>query len=127
MPVHNGRPSLREWKATHIDEHIPALEGVHEDELFHNCTIDRVAGATIKNCCMAESTLNLQSLDDAMGVTVTLDCHHFANVEFSELAFDYFMFLLIRTKGNIAKRKQLIKILGEQRFLEMLHLARHKG
>jgi hypothetical protein len=122
MPNDANRESLRNWKAVHIDETIEVLTGYHEDELFYNCTIKKIKNAVLKNCCMTESKFAIDEVEDMLGLHMGLDCSHFSNVEFSEQAFDYLVLLMVRTKGNTAKRLKIIEALGgKQRVAELLN------
>lgn len=117
-------PPLRHWNFTHIDEHIPHLTGYHENELFYNCTIDDMSGATLVNCCMTQSKLTADSLEQISNLAMTFDCHSFTDAELSPLAFDFLLALLIKSKGNDERRQQLVNILGRDRLVELLLKAR---
>lgn len=127
LPQNNGRPSLRKWKAVHIEEHIPHLTGRHEDELFYRCAIDNLRGAVLINCCMTECKYNIQEIEDMQNVVMGLDCQHFSNVELSEKAFDYMALLLVRTRGNTEKRLKIIEALGGKERVRDLLNARYPG
>lgn len=111
---------LRDYNATHIGEAIPSLQGVHENELFYNCTVNKTAHATLKDCVMIGSKFPIDDLRDMLPMTVTLDCFTFGNVELSETMFDAFLLLLCKTKGNTEKRSKLIGIIGRERAYELL-------
>jgi hypothetical protein len=107
--------------ATHIDQDLTGgWLGHHENELFFNCKLKDVRGAVLKDCKLQSSAFVTDSLEDLLGITLTLDCGSFANVEFSPLVFDAMLMLLIKTKGNVEKRKKLIEVLGEARVRELL-------
>lgn len=116
---------MRNYTESHIDEHIPVLTGYHENALFYNCTIDAVKDAHLHNCVLTSSKFNLHSLADMQGMTVTLDCHSFGQVELSEEAFDYILMLLIKTSGNTAKREKLIEAIGgKAKLVQLLQKTR---
>jgi hypothetical protein len=103
---------LRDYHSIHIDEHIPVLSGYYDNVLFYNCTIDAVKNAHLHNCVLTGSTFPGQSLADFQGLTLTLDCHSFYNVELSEAALDYILMLLVKTRGNNEKREKIIEAIG---------------
>lgn len=112
--------SLRNFEHTHIDEDCQGISGHHENELFFNCKFNKVNGLTLKNCDLNNSTFNTESINDALGLTVTLDCHSFSNVTLSPLMFDLLLMLLTKTKGNDAKRRALIDVVGKEEFFKLL-------
>ncbi len=112
---------LRDFKATHIDENLEGISGLHENELFHNCTFKKLRGLTLKDCVLSKSKFTTDDIRDALGFTLTLDCLSFHRVEFSELLFDLFLVLAIKSKGNDEKRKKLVDVIGKERVLELLH------
>lgn len=117
--------SLRSYSETHIDEHIPVLTGYHDNALFYNCTIDAVKDVQLHNCVMTSSKFQPQNLSDMQGLTLTLDCYSFAQVELNEDAFDYMVMLLIKTSGNTAKREKLIEAIGgKARLMQLLQKTR---
>jgi len=59
-------------------------------------------------------------IEDALGLTLTLDCHSFEDVECSPLIFDLLLLLLAKTKGNTDKRRKLIEFVGRDRAYEIL-------
>jgi hypothetical protein len=69
---------------------------------------------------MNGSKLLTDKIEDALGLTATLDCHSFDNVELSPLLFDLFLVLLLKTKGNETKRRKLIQVIGEDRVRQLL-------
>jgi len=96
------------------------LSGVRENELFYGCTVKKVAGLTLKNCVLTGSLLDVKDAKDALGLTVTLDCHTFAGVELSEQLFDLMLLLLMKTKGNTDKRRKLLDVVGKERAMVLL-------
>ena len=129
MPVlANGRPSLRSWTEVHINEKNVVLQPrIYRDALFRGCVITKCSGATLINCCLTESKFDISRVEDMLGFTMTLDCASYANVEFSEKVFDYLTLLLIRSKGNTAKRLKLIDALGGKHKVTDLLNAYYPG
>lgn len=111
---------LVNFKAVHIDEDCTQLKGEHQLELFHNCTFNNLNGLTLKDCTLTHSKVITNTVPDAMGLTITMDCRTFDNLELSPLMFDMFMVMLLKTKGNEEKRKRLIDILGRERLHQLL-------
>lgn len=105
-------PRLRDYHAIHIDEHIPVLTGYHENVLYYNCKIDSAKDAHLHNCVLTASSFLPQTLHDIQGLTLTLDCHSFVDVELSEAALDYLLMLLVKTRGNNEKREKIIEAIG---------------
>lgn len=115
-------PRLHKFNASFIDKDFSGTPaGQHDNELFFNCTFDDVRNATFKNCTMNNSKLLVNRLEDALGLTATLDCKSFHGLELSPLLFDLMVVLLLKTKGNVEKRKKLLEVLGKERVVELLH------
>lgn len=113
-------PYLRTWNAIHIDENCESLQGHHENELFWNCTLNKLKGVTLKNCILTGSKFLTSDVRDALGFTMTLDCGSFKNVTYSEELFDLLLTLIITTKGNVEKRRKLLDVIGKERVAEIL-------
>lgn len=111
---------LRNFNTSHIDEDCSGVTGFHENELFFNCGFTNLRGLTLKDCDLNKSYFNPQKIQEALGFTVTLDCHSFADVELNPLAFDLIICLLLKTKGNTEKRKKLVDVIGKERLLQLL-------
>jgi len=108
----------------HIDEDCQTITGEHDDEVFYNCLFRDLNGLTLRNCDLNQSRFLTEDVKQMLTFTVTLNCHSFADVELSATIFDYLLLLLVRTKGNTEKRKQLIEILGgKKRVIEMLRMV----
>ena len=111
---------LRTYKEVHIGEAFPVLSGDHTNELFYNCSVDKVAGLTLKHCVLSGTQFVTQGIKNLLGLTVTLDCNTFNNVEFSADMFDLMLLLLCKTKGNTEKRAKLIEVVGRDRAYQLL-------
>ena len=119
--AYNPTTALVDFQAIHIDEDCTELPpGNYYKQLFHNCTFKKLNGVVAKDCTLTDSKVLTDKMEDALGLTVTLDCKTFDNLELSPLMFDLFVMLLIKTKGNEHKRKRLIDILGRERIHELL-------
>jgi hypothetical protein len=103
-----------------IDQNLEGISGTYENQTFFNCIFRKLKGLVLKNCDLNRSTFVTDKLEDALGLTVTLDCHSFDNVEFSPLLFDLFLCLAIKSRGNTEKRRKLIDVVGRERVYELL-------
>lgn len=118
-----GCKPLRDFADQHIDKDYTAqrFTGFHENELFFNCTFKDVRGVTFKDCDLNHSRFLAERPEEVLGVTVTLgDCNTFDNVEFSPFLFDLYLVMLLKSKGNDAKRKALVSLIGKDRVIEIL-------
>jgi hypothetical protein len=110
-----------DFRATHIDEDLKGVSiGSRENELFFNCELKDLRGVTLKNCVLTNSRVLTDRVEDALGLTVTLDCHTFEDLELSPLMFDLLLVLLLKTKGNEEKRRKLVEVIGRRRVVELL-------
>lgn len=96
------------------------MTGHRENELFFNCQFDKVNDLVLKDCDLNQSRFTTSSVKDVLGLTMTLNCHSFQNVEFSELLFDLFMILAYKSKGNDEKREKLLDVIGRGRAAALL-------
>lgn len=111
----------RKFTATHIDEDVTELTGLHENAIFHNCTFRNLRGLTLKDCVLARSKFVTDKVEDAMGFTFTVgDCGTFRDVEYSEYLFDLLLVMMIQTAGNTSKRRKLIDVVGRDRVYRLL-------
>jgi hypothetical protein len=115
---------LRTFNAIHIDEDCSNLTGYHDNELFFNCTFDKVNRTTLRNCVLNESRFLTERIQDILGFTLTLDCFSFDGVEWSELTFDLLLCLMIMSTGNDAKREKLKDVLGKTRHEALMRVLR---
>jgi hypothetical protein len=114
--------SLRKFKDVKIGEDCSNLSGHHENELLHGCQFRKLNGLTLKDCVLDRSRFNTESVADALGFTLTLDCHSFRDVEYSPLLFDLLLVMMITTKGNEEKRIKLIEVVGKKRYEALLRV-----
>lgn len=103
-----------------LDKDCSALSGHHENVAFRNCTFNSLNGLTLQNCDLTESKFLTAELQKALGLTVTLNCLSFNEVELSPLLFDLMLLLLAKTKGNNKKRAALIDVIGRARAHSLL-------
>lgn len=117
---------LREYSEVHIDQDRSDLTGCHENALFWNCKFRDLRGLTLKNCVLTKSEFTTDKLQEALGFTFTVgDCMSFKDVKYSELLFDLLLVMMIQTKGNTDKRRQLIDVVGSDNVLELLRQFKH--
>lgn len=115
LPSNNSY--ARQFSETHISKDCRAFFNRYSDnQLFYDCDFANIAKATFKNCDLNKSRINPKSISDMLGVTMTLDCHTFKDVELNELALDCLLALLVKTKGNDLKRAKIIDIIGTRRY-----------
>lgn len=107
--------SLRKFRAVFIEEDCSNFKGHFENSLFFGCLFKRLNGLTLKDCDLNRCRFSTDSVKDALGFTITLDCHSFKGVSFSPLLFDLMLFLLSISTDNDAKRSELVRIIGVDR------------
>lgn len=120
MPTDN----LVDFNETHIGEDFRDRPGVYDNCLFYDCVFDDLRGLSLTNCDLNHSRFETQSLEKAIGLTITLNCNSFSNVEFSPELLDLMLVLLISTKGNDERRQQLREVLGEKRARRLSQLLK---
>lgn len=103
-----------------IDRDCSDLAGIYEEKLFFNCIFKKLNGLTLKNCDLNKSKFITDKIEDALGLTLTLTCLSFNDVELSPLVFDLILCLLLKTAGNTDKRRKIAAVLGKDRLLELL-------
>ncbi len=92
-----------------------------ENAFFHRCTFHKLAGTTLKDCKLYGSRFAMIRPEDIIGVTLTMDCDTFSNVELSPEVFDYLMLLICKTSGNTKKRLAIIEnVVGHDKSLQLL-------
>jgi hypothetical protein len=112
---------LRDFNAIHIDkDYTEGLPGIHENELFFNCKFRNLKDLTLKNCDLNKSEFLTEDIREALGFTVTLDCFSFKDVKYSDLLFDLFLVLAIKSASDPAKRQKLVDLVGHKRVKEIL-------
>lgn len=105
------------WRNEHHGENLPDLEGMRfSRELFANCVLKRVKSTIFEHCSLQFSHMQPESLDDILGVTMTLDCFSFEDVEWNELSFDAILYLLTLTRGNDEKRAILRRMVSDKQL-----------
>jgi len=117
--------SLREFDDTHIRKDCRSLTGDHTNELFFGCVFEKLAGLTLRDCDLNRSEFNTESVRDALGFTLSLQCLSFRNVKFSPLLFDLFMCLAAMSAGNDEKRAKLRDVVGPERFDALMRVLRN--
>jgi hypothetical protein len=110
--------------SVHIDENCEDLTGHHKGAVFYNCLFKKLNGLVLEGCDLNRSQFLTDNISDALGFTLTLNCHSFDNVEFSPLLFDLFLCLILKSKGNVEKRKRLLDVIGHERASHLLTLLK---
>lgn len=114
--------ALRQFSELHIDEDCRDLTGQHENGLFFNCKFEKLNGLTLKDCDLNRSQFVTETLRDALGLTLTLDCFSFKGVELSPLLFDLLLLMLHISAGNDEKRERLLDVIGQHRAAQLLRI-----
>jgi len=115
---------LKSFKKQYISEELQEITGIHENELFFDCTFHKLSGLTLKNCDLNQSRFTTKRVRDALGLTLTLDCHSFSGVEFSPELFDMMLALLTLSKGNDSKKEKLVDIIGQKKYTSLYKLLK---
>jgi len=116
--------SLRKWFETHIEEDCSEMSGTHENGLFFGCQFRKLNNLTLKDCDLNRSEFTTEDVREALGFTLTLNCHSFAGVKYSPLLFDLMLMLLVSTEGNDEKRVKLLEVLGKDRYLKLKRILK---
>lgn len=113
--------TIKDQDCTHIRQDCSNLVGHFTNHVFYDCIFKNFNGLVLEHCDLNNSRFVADTLEDALGLTVTLDCLSFNEVELSPLVFDLMLCLLIKTKGNADKRSKLLEVLGRDRAKELLN------
>jgi hypothetical protein len=116
--------SVHKFASYHVDEDCSDLTGTHDNELFFNCTFDKLSGLTLKNCDLGRSEFVTTSVVDALNFTLTLNCNSFRDVTLSPLLFDLLLALLVTSAGNSEKREKLLDVIGKDRAKVLLRVLK---
>jgi hypothetical protein len=103
-----------------ISQDCSQLKGHFRDEVFFDCTFDNLNGLVLDHCDLNKSKFVTDNVRDALGLTLTLTCNSFSNVEYSPLLFDLFLVMALKSSGNTEKRRKLIDVIGRERVVELL-------
>lgn len=116
----------RQYSETHIGEDCSQLRGRFYNALFYDCTFSRADGLDMNNCVLEHSKLTATEPEDILGVSLTLNCHTFKNLELTPDAFDLLLLLMCKMKGNTEKRRAIVdQVVGRERTVELLRKMRH--
>lgn len=116
--------SLRCFDEKHIDEDCSQLTGRHTNGLFFGCTFRNLVGLELIHCDLNSSRFTTSSVRDALGFSLTLDCHSFNNVEYSPLLMELLLYLLTTTKGNDEYRGKIADMLGPTKMEALRRVLR---
>jgi hypothetical protein len=119
LPLTGDR--LRDFSEVHIDQNLEQSVAGKEfsNALLFNCSFKNLRGLVLKNCDLNQSEFKTESIREAMGFTMTLDCNSFNDVRFSPLLVKLLLTLLYTTKGNDEMREKLPDVIG-RKDLDML-------
>jgi hypothetical protein len=117
---------FRIFKEKHVAETFDRVPEPKKNVEFYGCTFKDLAGATLQNCSLSGCKFVMTKPEEIIGLTVTMDCFSFSNVELSPEVFDLLLLLICKSKGNTEKRKAIIeKIVGHDRAIELLRELEH--
>lgn len=115
LPVPRGP-----WTEQHVGEDL-RMQGRHfKNALLQRCRFERMRSAVLDHCCLSESKIEPRRVVDLLGLTVTLDCLSWRDVELNPLAFDMMMYLLAIGRGNDEKRHKLISMIEPAHMIELV-------
>jgi hypothetical protein len=103
-----------------ISQNCEDLKGHFKDEIFYDCTFKDLQGLTLDNCVLNKCRFLTDTIEEARGFTLTLNCNSFRNVEYSPLLFDLFLCMALKSAGNVDKRQKLLEVIGKDRAIEIL-------
>src|SRR5208337_2604750 len=107
---------LQAFREKHSGETFTEAPAPANGALFHRCTFHKLNGAVLKDCKLYGSRFVMTKPEDIIGLTATMDCDTFNNLELSPEVFEYMLLLLCRTSGNTEKRLAIIeKVIGHDR------------
>jgi hypothetical protein len=108
-------------KETHARETFDEVPPATKNAVFYKCTFNKLNGGTLKDCVMYGSKFAMTKPEDIIGLTLTMDCNFFSELELSPEVFDLLLLLICRTKGNNAKRLAIIEqVVGHDRAVQVL-------
>lgn len=117
---------LRAFVEKHIDEEFTDVPSPKTKAEFYDCTFHKLNGATLKDCTMHGSKFVMTKPEDIIGLTLTMDCFFFTELELSPEVFDMLLLLICKTKGNTQKRLKIIEdIVGHDRAVTILNEMKH--
>lgn len=103
-----------------ISHNCETLKGHFVNEIFYDCTFKDLQNLTLDRCVLNKCRFLTDTIEEARGFTLTLNCNSFRNVEFSPLLFDLFLCMALKSSGNEEKRRKLIDVVGRERVIELL-------
>lgn len=70
---------------------------------------------------MQQSSIRPKRTEDGFGLTLTLDCYSFDEVDVNEVFLDGILYLLTLTRGRDTdeKREAIIDLIGREKYLKM--------
>ena len=108
---------MKREREAHYNEEFGDVRGqVFNNQLLHRCHITGMSNATFKKCNLRNSHIDIKSLTDILGVTMTLDCFTFNELRLSPEVLDALIFLLTTTAENDEKRAALRSMIDPKRL-----------
>lgn len=117
---------FRAFREKHIDELFEEVPAPKRNVEFYDCTFNKLGGAVLENCSLSGCKFAMTDPADIIGLTVTMDCFTFSNLELSPEVFDMLLMLICKSKGNNEKRLSIIEnVVGHDRAVELLKKMQH--
>ena len=118
--------SLHKFDGLHFDEDCTQLKGHFENHLFSRCKFRDLSGLTLKNCVLRESMFEPQTLREAMGFTVSMECGTFYKAKPNRLMLEMLLMLVLQTEGNEELRQNIVDhVLGREKAHQLYELIRN--
>lgn len=103
----------RDWSRTYYREDLGNVSGrSFANALISECRIEKLSRARFENCDLRGTEIAASSLDDLLGVTLTLDCFTFKGLRMSSFSFKSMLYLMTMTEGNDEERADLRRVIG---------------
>lgn len=117
---------LRAFKEKFIDRVFTEVPPPKNNAEFYDCEFQKLGGATLANSSLSGCKFTMTDPRDIIGLTVTMDCFTFENLELSPEVFDMLLLLICKTKGNTEKRLAIIEyIVGHDKAHRLLNELAH--
>ena len=117
---------FRVFKEIHNREVFEEAPSSKNNVEFYNCTFKKLANATLTNCSLSGCKFDMTKPEDIIGLSLTMDCFTFSNLELTPEVFDLLLLLICKTKGNTEKRLAIIEnIVGHDKSVELLRTLEH--
>ena len=108
------RRGIMTSNATFYEAGPLTLRGRYEKCIFRGCVITKLEGnVELVDCVLSDTEFDVP-LKDLLHFTLTLNCHSFDNVRFSERMLCAMLFLLTMTQGNLMLRDKISECIPQK-------------